>query len=218
MKFVYLHGFASSPQSSKARYFQDRFAARNVPLEVPALDAGDFEHLTVSGQLRVIDAAAGADRAVLIGSSLGGYLAALYASLHPDRIDRVVLMAPALRFPSRWREGLPEPVLDEWRRTGRREVFHYGSGGPRNLSWDLMADLERWPDDPDVRQPALILHGIQDPVVPVADSEAYAARHPQVRLVRYDSGHELTDVVGSLWDETALFLEPLPEFGSRSRG
>jgi uncharacterized protein len=218
MKFVYLHGFASSPQSSKARYFQDRFGARGVPLEVPALDAGDFEHLTVSGQLRVIDAATGGDRAVLLGSSLGGYLAALYASLHPDQIDRVVLMAPALRFPSRWREGLPAPVLEEWRRTGRREIFHYGSGGPRNLAWDLMADLERWPDDPEIWQPALILHGIQDPVVPVADSEAYAARHPKVRLVRYDSGHELTDVVGSLWDETALFLEPLPEFGSRSRG
>ena len=214
MKFVYLHGFASSPQSSKARYFRDRFAARGVALEVPALDAGDFEHLTVSRQLQVIAAAAGAGRSVLIGSSLGGYLAALYASLHPAQVDRLVLMAPALRFPSRWREGLPAPVLADWRRTGFREVFHYGTGGPRNLAWDLMADLERWPDDPDVRQPALILHGIHDPVVPLADSEAFAAARGNVRLVRYDSGHELTDVTGLLWEETERFLGPVPEFGS----
>lgn len=218
MKFIYLHGFSSSPQSSKARFFRDRFAERGVPLEIPALDGGDFEHLTISGQLLVIGGAVAAGPAVLIGSSLGGYLAALYASLHPDRIDRVVLMAPALRFPSRWREGLPPEVREEWRRTGWRKLFHYGSGGLRNLAWDLMADLDRWPDDPDLQQPALILHGIQDPVVPLADSEAWAARHPNARLVRYDSGHELTDVVADLWRETEHFLMPVTEFGSASRG
>ena len=49
-------------------------------MEIPILDEGRFEELTISGQLRVIERAVGGQPAILMGSSLGGYLAALYAS------------------------------------------------------------------------------------------------------------------------------------------
>ena len=38
MKVVYLHGFASSPQSTKARFFAGKFAEAGVAFEAPALD------------------------------------------------------------------------------------------------------------------------------------------------------------------------------------
>src|SRR5262245_19170669 len=99
MRFIYLHGFASSPQSSKARAFKTALPE----LEVPELDGGDFEHLTVTGQLSVIEKALCGEPACMIGSSMGGYLAAIYAAAHPE-VSRLVLLAPALGFAPRWKE------------------------------------------------------------------------------------------------------------------
>jgi len=48
-RILYLHGFASGPSSSKARYFRGRLEAAGAHVEVPDLAAGDFEHLTLSG-------------------------------------------------------------------------------------------------------------------------------------------------------------------------
>jgi predicted esterase YcpF (UPF0227 family) len=67
MRTLYLHGFASGPASSKAAFFRDRIPS----LEVPDLAAGDFEHLTVTSQLDVIERVAAGDPVSLIGSSLG---------------------------------------------------------------------------------------------------------------------------------------------------
>src|SRR5436853_496172 len=55
MKLIYLHGFASGPHSSKAQFFRRRFEELGVPVTIPELDERDFEHLTLGGQLRVIE-------------------------------------------------------------------------------------------------------------------------------------------------------------------
>ena len=79
-RIVYLHGFASGPGSKKARFFGERFDARGVPFSVPDLAAGRFAHLTLSGQLEVISRAVDSRNVCLMGSSMGGYLAALFAA------------------------------------------------------------------------------------------------------------------------------------------
>src|SRR5437879_6318239 len=114
---VYLHGFASGPQSTKAQFFLRKFSERGVTIRIPRLDEGNFEGLTISGQLGVIERAAGEGPVSLIGSSLGGYLAALYAARHPE-VEWLVLLAPAFQFPGRWRERFSEDELAEWKRRG----------------------------------------------------------------------------------------------------
>jgi pimeloyl-ACP methyl ester carboxylesterase len=42
----------------------------------------------------------GIDRLILVGSSFGGLMAACFASRHPERCRRLVLLAPALNFNS----------------------------------------------------------------------------------------------------------------------
>ncbi len=206
MRIVYLHGFASSPQSSKAQFFQKKFTQRGVAVEIPQLDAGDFEHLTITGQLGVVDRAVGGSPATLMGSSLGGYLASLYAARHPQSVEKVILLAPAFQFPKRWRERYPEEELEAWRRTGSARVYHYGYKEERELSYSLIEDAQRYENDPDFRQPALIFHGIHDPVVPVELSEDFARTHPAVTLIEFDSGHELTDVLEPMWSAVEKFL------------
>jgi uncharacterized protein len=220
---LYLHGFASSPSSSKARYLRERLVKAGAQVEIPDLAAGDFEHLTITGQLAVIARAAARwdspTRALagpglstrrsrafsLIGSSLGGYLAALYAARYPE-ISRVVLLAPAFDFTRRWREWLGPQKLAEWRSTGSMEVFHYGQNRNCALSYDLMEDSARYEPCPDFSQPALIFHGIHDDVVPAALSTQFASTHANARLELLDSGHELLNVLEYLGDRIVEFL------------
>jgi len=205
--FIYLHGFASGPQSGKAQFFGKRFQELGLELEIPALDGGDFRNLTITGQLAVIESLAGDQPSVLIGSSLGGYLAALYAVRHPS-VERLVLLAPALRFPSRWRERYSPEELALWKQNGFASVYHYGQQREAQLGYQLMEDSVKYEDEPEFRQPALILHGKADPVVPAGISTAFASSHPNVSVRLFDSGHDLTDVLEDLWEETSRFLDP----------
>jgi pimeloyl-ACP methyl ester carboxylesterase len=205
VRVLYLHGFASGPVSGKAQWFRRCFAERGVTLEIPELIEGSFEDITITGQLGVIERTAKGEPVSLIGSSMGGYLAALYASRHPE-VEKLVLLAPAFHFPQRWPEELGEEKAAEWRRTGRLEVFHYAEGRPRNVGWNLIEDGLRYDAEPSFGQPALIFHGVNDDVVPPAYSEAFAARHPNVRLRLLASDHQLTDVTQLIWDDIAPFL------------
>lgn len=204
---VYLHGFASGPGSKKARFFRERFEARGVPFEVPDLACGDFDHLTVTGQLEVVRRTLGSRRVRLMGSSMGGYLAALFASTNPAQVERVVLMAPAFDFAARWRLRLGEPAFAEWRRTGLLSVFHYGEGRPAQVGFELYSDALAHAAFPAVAPPVLIFHGMADDVVPAHLSERFAALNPHARLQLLHSDHELLDVTETIWEETWAFLQ-----------
>ena len=109
--WLYLHGFASSPQSAKARAFQAWGAERRLAIDALDLRVPSFEHLRFSAiKARVraaIDAAegTGTQRAVLIGSSLGGLTACRVAEEDP-RVCAVLAMAPAFRLAETWRRNL----------------------------------------------------------------------------------------------------------------
>jgi pimeloyl-ACP methyl ester carboxylesterase len=204
-RIVYLHGFASGPGSSKARYFKERLEAAGARVDVPDLAAGDFEHLTITGQLAVIEAAAAGEPVSLMGSSMGGYLASIYAGRHPE-VRRVVLLAPAFALSRRWPQWLGEERVAEWRATGSLEFFHYAENRPRPLHYRLLEDCDVYDDYPDFRQPALIFHGVHDDAVPVSCSEEFAASHPNTHLEALDSGHELLNVLDYMSERIVPFL------------
>ncbi|MEJ2481209.1 MAG: hypothetical protein P8Y78_13830, partial [Acidihalobacter sp.] len=58
-----------------------------------------------------------------------------------------------------------------------------------------------------------IVHGVQDEVVPIEVSEAYAARHPGTRLTAIDDcGHfQLIDPLSKAWDGVLEALQRLLE-------
>jgi pimeloyl-ACP methyl ester carboxylesterase len=200
MNLIYLHGFASGPQSSKAHYFRRRFRELGIEMQVPDLNEGAFEDLTLSRQLRVIESIAGGEDVRLIGSSMGGYLAALYAARHPE-VTQLVLLAPAFGFARRWRSTLGPEKVEEWRRTGRLPVYHYGEKTERRVGYSLLEDAERYEDYPDVSQPVLIFHGAHDDVVPVEYSQRFAELHRQAILRVMDSDHQLLNVLEEMWKE-----------------
>jgi predicted esterase YcpF (UPF0227 family) len=204
-KVIYLHGFASSPQSKKATLFRQWFQEHGVELLTPDLTGGEFVRLTLTRQLDAIHRAAGQDEVSLIGSSMGGYLAALFAA-RSERVRRLALLAPAFHFASHYAANLGEEKMAQWKEQGYLEVFHYATGKPEPLSWSLMEDARFFEPEPRVTQPCLILHGVHDDVVPVSSSRAFAQGRDNVQLVEYDSNHELMNVVEDLFARTWQFL------------
>ncbi len=204
-RFIYLHGFASSPGSRKAQFFAERFRELGIGLEVPDLAEGDFRNLTLSAQLHVIERIARDEPVSLIGSSMGGYLAALYAARHAE-VEKLVLLAPAFSFASRWPETLGERTMDEWKRTNTLKVFHYSEGREVELGYQLVEDAQQYEAYPGVRQPVLIFQGQRDTVVPPEYAVTFAERHPHARVRMLESDHELGNVLDEMWMETEEFL------------
>lgn len=203
---LYLHGFASSPGSAKARAFAERLEPLGVRVAIPRLDGGDFSRLTLTRALAAAARAAPASGPyAVIGSSMGGYLALVHASRHPAAA--VVAMAPALDFPVSWSRWMSAAEMAEWERSGWTLVDHHETQRRERISFDLVRDARR--HAPLVRAPAcpvLIFHGTRDEVVPCALSERFAADNPHVRLVLLDDDHSLLASVPRILDESVAFL------------
>jgi pimeloyl-ACP methyl ester carboxylesterase len=208
---LYLHGFASGPGSTKARALEERFGRLSVRLLIPDLTPGPdgFERSTPSSMLAIAEAALAAAPPphAIIGSSLGGWLAALAASRNPS-VQRLVLLAPAFRFVERWLDRVPGADLARWKRDGL-EVDHHASGRRRRIRWEFMADAEKWPAWPRVKVPALCMAGTRDDVVPLADVERWVRQTPSARLVVLDDSHELVASVDRIFNEARDFLRLL---------
>jgi hypothetical protein len=177
-----------------------------IGLEIPDLAEGNFRNLTLTAQLNVIAAASRDEPASLIGSSMGGYLAALYAARHPRQIEKLVLLAPAFSFASRWPETLGECAMEQWKRTNTLRVFHYSEGREVELGYQLMEDAGQYEAYPDVAPPVLIFQGRNDTVVPPEYAVRFAEQRSNVRLRLLNSDHELANVLDEMWMETEEFL------------
>jgi pimeloyl-ACP methyl ester carboxylesterase len=205
-RFLYLHGFASGVRSKKAVAFGEHFAHRGVAFDVLDLRVPSFEHLRLTAMIDVVRGTLReSDRAVIVGSSLGGLTAARVAERDP-RIGALVLLAPAFQLVARWRA---QPGFADWQRTGWREVLDHTTGSQARVDYGFVEDAERVDAGyPDVRVPTLIFHGRHDDVVPVAHSRTFAAGKRHVRLVELDDGHELVASLPRLLRESADFLAP----------
>jgi uncharacterized protein len=206
-RFIYLHGFASSPKSVKAVIFRERLSARGHEVSIPPLDEGDFTGLTITRQLEVVrrEVARSPGEVTLIGSSMGGYVAALFAASEAQ-VTQLVLMAPAFEMEARWQVRFGPEKLAEWKRRGAVPTFHFAYGEDRLIGYGLYEDLAPYDPSPVVRVPALVFMGRRDDTVDPAAVERWAARNPTARVRWLDSGHELTDQVETIWSESAAFL------------
>jgi pimeloyl-ACP methyl ester carboxylesterase len=202
---AYLHGFASGPGSTKARFFGARLAAEGKTLAVPDL-APDFTHFTITSMVEIVERLVGDGPAVLLGSSLGGWVATLIAARRPERIRALVLFAPAFGFAERWQARIGAEALARWRREGSMPVFHYGHGREVPLAVGLLDDAGRHDPEPDPRCPALVFAGRRDDAVPLACVEQFTAGRPERELVVFDTGHDLNDVLEPMWERMRAFL------------
>ncbi len=206
--YLYFHGFASGAKSLKARYFQKNLTAAGLTIKLPDFNQGGFEHFTIGRQLRQSRELLPIHGPVtLIGSSLGGWAALLLAQQCPQ-VERLVLMAPALGFPSRWLDRIGAEKLQQWQQQGTWPVYHYMEKRELPLSYNFVIEAQQYLDVALERSlPTLILHGIQDEVVSIDSSRQFAATHPLTQLVELESDHALANVLPQLWQATTDFCQ-----------
>jgi len=209
MQVLYLHGFASSPQSSKATFLSKKFAERSVRMLVPDLNEPDFSTLTVTRMLQQVDQtlADAEGPFVIVGSSLGGFVAVQAALRHPDRITRVVLLAPALDFDGNRLSELGDRGLAAWKSSNQLAVFHYGYGRMMPVHYDLYADARRYSAlQAEMSQPVQVFQGRSDTAVNPDTVERWARSRPNVELHMLDDDHQLLKSLDGIWREMEKFL------------
>jgi pimeloyl-ACP methyl ester carboxylesterase len=210
-RWLYLHGFASGPDSKKARGLAEHYGRRGVDLERLDLRRPSLEHLRLAAMMEHVAARIGGerDRAVLIGSSLGGLTACRVAE-RDARVCALVLLAPAFALARGWRRRLGEDGWNAWRTSGWIATQDYAKNETARVDFGFVEEIERVDaaDDglPDVRVPTLIVHGVHDETVEVERSRAFARGRRHVRLVEVDDGHELTASLGRIEAEADGFL------------
>ena len=231
-RFIWLHGFASGPSSSKGQFVRARLAERGVQLVLPDLNEPSFFDLTVTRMLAQLDVLAQGEPepVVLFGSSLGGFTAATWAETRPGRIASLVLLAPAFDLGPRWSARMPLADLSRWRAEGKLAFDHYARGRKEDLSIGFLDDALTYPSFPLPVCPTLVIQGTRDDTVDPELSREFTARMegraklaPQgapgggafgasVTLVELDEGHELNADLPGLWriiePTVAPFLPP----------
>ena len=86
---IFIHGLISSGQGFKGNFLRSIF---------PDILTPDFPGDLEQRMAKLESILAEGDDHILIGSSYGGLMAALYACAHPERVRKIILLAPALPF------------------------------------------------------------------------------------------------------------------------
>ena len=208
MPVLYLHGFASSARSSKAAFFARKFGEHGIELRTPDFNEPDFSTLTVTRMIDQVGAAMAAltdGDVVLIGSSLGAIVAIQCALRWPQRVQRLVLLAPALEFNRERLRGLGD--VDAWERDNRLEVFHYAYGRIMSIRYDIVRDAGRYDCiNVELPQPVQIFQGRRDTAVNPESVERWAGLRPGVELHMLDDDHQLMGSLDYIWREMTRFL------------
>lgn len=211
MQVFYLHGFASSAASTKAGFFAAKLRAHGIALHTPDLNEPDFATLTITRMVdqvtSAIDLIPPSESVVLIGSSLGAFVAVQVALKRPGRIAKMVLLAPALDFGGGRSHQLGDRDVEQWKATGRTNVFHYGNGRMMPVGYELYEDACGY-DCTDVAlgMPVQIFQGRNDTVVDPASVERWASVRPDVELHLVDDDHQLGGSLEYIRREAEKFL------------
>jgi hypothetical protein len=125
-----------------------------------------------------------------------------------DRVDRLVLLAPAVMFAKPGHHLLPPERIEEWRRTGSLRFFHYAYGEERPLDVAFYEDSLRHDSfEATFSQPAMVFQGMRDASVDYRTVEQFAHARPNVTLSLVDDDHQLTASLSRIWDGMVHFLE-----------
>ncbi len=200
--WVYLHGLASVRAGEKSQALFARARARGracarFDFRGHGESSGRIEDMTITDLLHDTEAVLdGIGPSVLVGSSLGGLIAAWTAARRPDLVRGLLLLAPAFGFLGRMathrrQDGL---VLIESAHTTIR--VH-----ERALADAAGYDERELPAR--IPQQVVVVHGEHDDAVPVAESERFFARLPHAHKKLWvvpGSDHRLNGPIEAILD------------------
>jgi pimeloyl-ACP methyl ester carboxylesterase/class 3 adenylate cyclase len=187
------------------------FDRRGTGLSDRILALGSFEELL--DDIRAVLDAVSSERAVLLGQAEGGPMCALFAATHPERTSGLVLNASYAKrlqapdypwglddesrrrilegYATRWgseRFGLRAlaPSMDgndQFRDWYTQACRFAGTPGSARAWFEAQMEIDIRDVLPAIRVPTLVLHRVDDPVVPIDAGRFLAAHIPGAKLV-----------------------------------
>jgi pimeloyl-ACP methyl ester carboxylesterase len=222
---ILLHGFGSSLHTWDAWSEQLEKQYRVIRLDLPGAGltgpdtssaTGDYSDARGFVLLLALMEQLGLAKASFVGNSIGGRIAWGFAAKHPERVNKLVLIAPD-GFASPGFEYGKAPnvpaVLGLMRYTLPKALLKMNLepayGDPKSLNdqtvkryYDMMlvpgardAMLERMrqimlsdptPDLKTITAPTLLLWGVKDAMIPISNAQDYLRAMPNSRLVSLD--------------------------------
>lgn len=86
---VFIHGLESSNQGTKGAFFKEKFPDMIIP---------NFPGTLQERMEKLNEILSGKSGIRIVGSSFGGLMAAVFAAEHENRVDKLILLAPALNL------------------------------------------------------------------------------------------------------------------------
>jgi pimeloyl-ACP methyl ester carboxylesterase len=204
---ILLHGFLSSKES----VYSVAEALNKHGIDALAIDfnghgnsGGDLSEFTISNALDDCSAALdyakkqGYSKIGLFGFSIGGFIALCFMHERKFIPETCALCAPL----SNYTEIFGKSDVEEWRGSGMLKAK--GLGLNIKIDYKFYEDgishdgYEKWNT---ISSPILILHGTEDTVVPISQSEALIKYLPNAHLLRI-SGANHNVFSGDFYDQT----------------
>ncbi len=198
---ILCHGMESTKEGTKHQALAARLTARGYvclrfDFSYVGESGGRFEDITISGEVEDLGGAAdfltgrGSTDFGIVGSSLGGTVAVVFAGSEP-RVRALVTIA-AVGVPLGIIERMSPEAVDAWRRHGLR-----GESGER-IGCGFLDDLEHVDVLGAARRltaATLVAHGAEDRVVPIADAHVLFAALPEPKSLAITPGcdHRYSD-------------------------
>jgi class 3 adenylate cyclase len=187
--------------------------------------------------MRVVLDAAGSERAVSFGISEGGSLSAMFAASHPDRVSALLVLGGFARLMRdddyEW-GAHPDAAADFNRRVGAtwgdnawllklwapsvaddpaaqqqwNRMLVFGGTPATAIAWlEMVQDTDIRHVLPAIRVPTLVMHRVDDPIVPVQHGRYFAEHIPDARYVELPRADHLWWIDGDdILDEVQSFL------------
>ncbi|WP_347938665.1 alpha/beta hydrolase [Rickettsia oklahomensis] len=175
---IFLHGLMSSMQSTKALYLIDYCKKNNYNFIVfdnfgHGNASGRFEDQTISNWLEgislILDKLIDTE-AILVGSSMGGWLALLATLRFPNKIKGLVCLAPAPDFTEDIWQNISLDDQNKMQKEGMLEVSSKNCEYKYPISYKLIEDAKKHlmltKNKIDINIPIHLIHGMLDKDVP----------------------------------------------------
>ncbi|ACV59586.1 alpha/beta hydrolase family protein [Alicyclobacillus acidocaldarius] len=138
---------------------------------------GEFQDMTASSEIRDAkaildwvrrDPRIDPDRVSLIGLSMGGYVASIVAGDEPDKVDRLVLLAPAGNM-----ADIAEKQAEALGAAADADVVDLGGNLVGRGLYEDLKQIDAFERAKPFRGKVLIIHGMEDQAVPYEVSLKY---------------------------------------------